>query len=126
MTATGLWLLIEKRKLRAEDPVEKHLKSAKLNYFQGNSGDLKISHLLNMEGGIAHQFEYFYDDGKEEIPSLKEQIRRYGFVAFPPGRVHHYSNLSLAGDTKCHFVGEFVADCRISQADDEQIFVWND
>jgi CubicO group peptidase (beta-lactamase class C family) len=96
MTATGLWLLVEKRKLRVEDTVEKHLKSAKLNYFQGNSGDLKISHLLNMEGGIAHQFEYFYDAEKEAIPSLKEQIRRYGFVAFPPGKVHFYSNFSLA------------------------------
>jgi CubicO group peptidase (beta-lactamase class C family) len=96
ITATGLWLLVEKGKLSADDPVEKHLKSAKLNYYQGNSGDLKIRHLLNMEGGIAHQFEYFYDHEKEETPSLKEQIRRYGFVAFPPGKIHFYSNFSLA------------------------------
>jgi len=95
ITATGLWLLVEKGKLSVEDSVEKHLKSAKLDYFQGNSGDLKIRHLLNMEGGIAHQLEYFYDGEKEEIPSLKEQIRRYGFVAFPPGKVHNYSNFSL-------------------------------
>lgn len=96
ITATGLWLLVENGKLSLNDAVESHLKSAKVNYFQGKPDELKIKHLLNMEGGIAHQFEYFYDRDKEETLSLKEQIRRYGFVAFPPGKVHLYSNFSLA------------------------------
>ena len=104
ITATGLWVLVEKGKLGVDDPVERHLKSAKLEYFQGASSDLKIRHLLNMEGGIGHQFEYFYDGERQEIPSLKEQIRRYGFVAFPPGKVHFYSNFSLS------IVDQIIAD----------------
>jgi CubicO group peptidase (beta-lactamase class C family) len=95
ITATALWLLVEKGKLKIDDTVEKHLKSTKLNYFQGTPNDLKINHLLNMEGGIPHQFEYFYDQDKEQIPTLHEQIRRYGLVAFPPGKTHHYSNFSF-------------------------------
>lgn len=95
ITSTGLWLLAQRGKLKIDDSVEKHLKSAKLQYFQGQPNDLKIKHLLNMEGGIPHQFEYFYDQDKEQIPSLPEQIRRYGFVAFPPGKTHHYSNFSM-------------------------------
>ncbi len=96
ITATGLWLLVERGKVKTEDAVEKRLKSASLTYYQGKPGDLKIKHLLNMEGGIPHQFEYFYDQDRKEIPSLPEQIRRYGFVAFPPGKLHHYSNFSMA------------------------------
>ncbi len=80
ITATGLWVLVERGKLNINDAVEKHLKSVKLSYFQGKPSDLKIRHLLAMEGGIPHQFEYFYDVDKERRPSLAEQIRRYGLV----------------------------------------------
>ena len=96
ITATGIWVLGEKGKLSIDDSVETHLKSADLTYFQGTSEDLKIKHLLNMAGGIPHQYEYFYDQDKESRPTLLEQIRRYGFVAFPPGNVHNYSNFSYA------------------------------
>ncbi|MCB1025789.1 MAG: beta-lactamase family protein, partial [Acidobacteria bacterium] len=95
ITATGLWILAEQGKLSVNDPVEKHLRSARLTYYQGSKKELKIKHLLNMEGGIPHQYEYFYDKDQEVRPSLKEQIGRYGFVAFPPGKVHNYSNFSM-------------------------------
>jgi CubicO group peptidase (beta-lactamase class C family) len=96
ITATGVWLLAERGKLSVDDAVEKRLKSVSLNYFQGLPADLKIRHLLNMEGGIPHQLQYYYDADNEPLPSLPEQIRRYGFVAFPPGTVHNYSNFSMA------------------------------
>lgn len=96
MTATAVWLLAEQGKIRLDAPVNRYLTSVPLTYYQGHPDSLKIRHLLNMAGGIPHQLRYHYDAGGRPLPSVKDQIRQFGFVAYPPGRQHIYSNFSYA------------------------------
>lgn len=104
ITASGFWLLAQRGKLSDGDAVVDRLKSASLTFRAGDPRDLKIRHLLNMEGGIPHQFDYFYDDERRSPPALTDQIARHGFIAFPPGTIHNYSNFSLA------IVDQMIAD----------------
>ncbi|MEZ5426729.1 MAG: serine hydrolase domain-containing protein [Pyrinomonadaceae bacterium] len=96
LTATGLWVLAEDGKIDIDAPVEKYLRSARLTYYHNQPEELKVRHLLYMEAGIPHQLEYFYDDETDQIPPLPERINRYGFTAFPAGKVHNYSNFSFS------------------------------
>ena len=50
-----------------------------------------VLQLLRMEGGISHQYKYYKDF---DINMIEQDFNDYGFVAFEPGSVHHYSNLS--------------------------------
>jgi CubicO group peptidase (beta-lactamase class C family) len=96
ITSTALMLLVEKGLVSLNDPVDKYLGSSKLTYFQGNASRLTINHLINMAGGIPHQWQYFYRDDTKQPETIKNQIKHYGIVVFPPGDVFNYSNFSPA------------------------------
>ena len=96
ITATGIYLLASQQKINLEDSVSKHLRSVQLTYYNCSAKDLKVFHLLNMAGGIPHLFRYYYTDRADTVPTVKDQIRQFGFTAFSPGSVFHYSNFSFA------------------------------
>jgi len=96
ITATGIYKLAEQGKLSIDSPINKHLNSVNLKYYQGKPNEYKIFHLLNMTAGIPHYWHYRYDDSKEKFLTVQQQIGAFGFAAFKPGEVHHYSNFSYA------------------------------
>lgn len=96
VTATAVWLLAQRGRLRLDAPVSRYLRSARLTYLRGRPDDLRVEHLLNMAGGIPHQLTYHYDTDNRAVPTVAEQIGRFGVVAYPPGRHHVYSNFSFA------------------------------
>jgi CubicO group peptidase (beta-lactamase class C family) len=96
ITATGIFLLASQKKINLEDAVSQHLSSVQLSYHNCAPEDLKVFHLLNMAGGIPHMVRYYYSDSGETVPTVKDQIKQFGFTAFPPGSVFHYSNFSFA------------------------------
>lgn len=95
ITATTLMILVKKEKLKLDDPVEKRLGDAKLTFYRGKAADLKIRDLINMTGGIPHQWQYYYAEDAGKQISLAERIKRYGIVVFPPGKFFSYSNFSF-------------------------------
>ncbi len=118
ITSTAIMILAEKGQISLNDPVEKYLGKDKLRFYQGSPSTLTISHLLNMAGGIPHQWEYYYADGKAIPLTIAEQTRRYGIVTFTPGEVFCYSNFSpglaeqlivnVSGKPFDQFMREFV------------------
>lgn len=50
-----------------------------------------VKQLLQMEGGISHQYKYY---NSYSLDSIAKDFKDFGFVAFEPGSVYHYSNLS--------------------------------
>lgn len=96
ITATGVFLLASQKKINLDDAVNQHLRSVQLTYHSCAPEDLRVFHLLNMAGGIPHLWRYYYEDAAETIPTVRDQIKPFGFTAFPPGSVFHYSNFSFA------------------------------
>ena len=96
ITATAVFLLASQKKINLDDAVNQHLRSVQLTYHNCAPEDLRVFHLLNMAGGIPHLWRYYYEDAEETIPAVKDQIKPFGFTAFPPGSVFHYSNFSFA------------------------------
>ncbi len=96
ITCTAIMILSEKGLIHLDDPVAKYLGNATLTYFKGSSDELTTSHLMNMAGGIPHQWEYYYTDEKKQFLPIEEQIKRYGIVVFPLTQVFNYSNFSIA------------------------------
>ena len=96
ITATAVFLLASQKKINLDDAVNQHLRSVQLTYHNCAPEDLRVFHLLNMTGGIPHLWRYYYEDAEETIPAVKDQIKPFGFTAFPPGSVFHYSNFSFA------------------------------
>ncbi len=96
ITATGVFRLASQQKINLEDAVNQNLRSVQLTYHNCSPEDLRVFHLLNMAGGIPHLWRYYYEDSGETVPVVKDLIRQFGFTAFPPGSVFHYSNFSFA------------------------------
>jgi len=96
ITATGVFLLASQKKINLDDAVNQHLRSVQLTYHNCAPEDLRVFHLLNMAGCIPHLWRYYYEDAEETIPAVKDQIKPFGFTAFPPGFVFLYSNFSFA------------------------------
>lgn len=95
ITATAVMLLIQDGLISDPDQaVDLYLGDTKLRYGHGISERVTINQLLNMTAGIPHQWTYAYTDEKKQAPRIEETIKHYGWVAFPPGKVFHYSNLS--------------------------------
>jgi len=96
ITATGVFRLASQQKINLGDAVSQHLRSVQLSYHNCAPEDLRVFHLLNMAGGIPHLVRYYYEDSGETVPTVRDQIKQFGFTAFPPGSVFHYSNFSFA------------------------------
>ncbi|HVT59601.1 MAG TPA: serine hydrolase domain-containing protein [Thermoanaerobaculia bacterium] len=96
LTATGVFLLVERGQVKTGDPVQRYLGSVRLRVFRTQEAAPTVSDILDMTGGIPHYWQYFWEPAAAPPPTTAELLQRYGIVAFPPGRYFHYSNLSYA------------------------------
>ncbi len=97
ITATGLTVLVDRGRINLEDSVYDYLGDAAPTDYLGAADQLKVKHVVNMTGGIAHL--YLQPTTRDsDLPELStaELVSRYGSTVFPVGSVFNYSNLSLA------------------------------
>ncbi|UCC29513.1 MAG: beta-lactamase family protein [Phycisphaerales bacterium] len=93
MTATGLMVLAQQKKVALDDAVQQYIAPAALTAYAGSPSDVTIKHLLNHTSGLPTHYNYFYEDEPHRPPSMEETIRRYGILVHPPGKLSDYSNL---------------------------------
>lgn len=95
VVATGIAILVEKGKLRFDDPVHRHIKS----FNNVKASEITLHHLLTHTSGFRIKPIFFKPlvekSGKHpDAPSLKLEVDRFGEVGAkePVGRSYSYSN----------------------------------
>jgi CubicO group peptidase (beta-lactamase class C family) len=94
LTATGLMILVEQKKVGLDDPVEEYIAPSKLTVYEGKASKVTVRKILNMTSGVPHGY-IVYEDPHATL-DLRKFIGQYGIVVFPPGEVELYSNFSYA------------------------------
>lgn len=93
ITATGLMVLVERGAVDLDRPVGAYLGRAELAGHGGDASAATVRRVLAHTAGLPLHYQFFYDDGGYGPPPREETIRRYAFVAHPPGTEFQYSNL---------------------------------
>ena len=96
LTALGVMVLVERGRLKLDDPAGKYLGDMKLTARAGDASAVTIRHLLQHTAGLPRHWRNFYADEKDAMPDLRETVSRYGIVVSQPGSEHIYSNLGYA------------------------------
>jgi CubicO group peptidase (beta-lactamase class C family) len=93
ITATGLMILKERRKIDLDRPINDYLGEAKLKVRVGNPADATVRRVANHTSGLPLHYQFFYEDEPYRAPSRDETIRRYANSVTAPGEKYQYSNL---------------------------------
>ncbi len=93
VTATGLMVLAERKLVDIDKPVDDYLGGVKLTPSENGGRPATVRNVLNHTAGLPLHYQFFYADEPDKRPPMEETIRRYGFLAWPPGEVYLYSNL---------------------------------
>jgi CubicO group peptidase (beta-lactamase class C family) len=94
LTATGIMVLVEQKKVGLDESVEEYIAPSRLTVYEGNASEVTVRRILNMTGGVPHG--YIVCEDSHAAPTAQEFINRYGIVVFPPGEIALYSNFSYA------------------------------
>lgn len=92
ITAVAAMMLAQEGRLDLDAPISRYLRGP-IPQPEG-SAPLTSRHLLMMTGGVPHTVRFNWADGPARLGE-EGMLRRYGFVAFPPGQRFHYSNMSF-------------------------------
>jgi CubicO group peptidase (beta-lactamase class C family) len=95
LTATAVMVLVQRGKIDLDAPASRYLEPGILRAYTGDIDSLTVRSLLNMTGGIPHLVRFYWRDEGGAPLGEEEMVRQFGFAAFPPGRIFHYSNLSF-------------------------------
>jgi len=96
IATTGLMVLVERGLVDLNEPVNTYIAPAKLKAFEGNSSDVKVTHILNHTSGLPTHYTCFYlDQPNRQPPAYPESIRRYGILVHPPGEFYQYANFGF-------------------------------
>lgn len=93
VTATGLMILAERGAVDLDASVDDHLGRVGLAGLGGDAEEATVRRVAAHTAGLPLHYQFFYEDGGYTPPPREETIRRYGFVAHPPGTGFLYSNL---------------------------------
>lgn len=103
ITATALMVLVERKRLALDKPINDYLGDAKLRARVGDAGQATLRRVAQHTAGLPGYYETFYPDEPGGPPTPEVVTLRYGFVVSPPGDRFYYSNLNYA------LLGEAVA-----------------
>jgi CubicO group peptidase (beta-lactamase class C family) len=103
ITATGLMILVEERKVDLDAPVNQYLGRGKVTGLAGDAAGATVRRVLTHTAGLPLHFQFVYEGGGYTLPSLDESISRYGILVYPPGEVFEYSNMGFG------ILGEVIA-----------------
>jgi CubicO group peptidase (beta-lactamase class C family) len=93
ITATGLMVLVERKKLELDKPANDYLGVAKLVARRGDAHDATLRRVANHTAGLPLHYQFFYADETYHPPTRDETIRRFGNLVTAPGEHYQYSNL---------------------------------
>jgi CubicO group peptidase (beta-lactamase class C family) len=96
ITATALMILVERRTIDLDRPINDYLGEAKLRARVGNARDATVRRVANHSSGLPAHWQYFFVDEPSKPPPMDETIRRYGNLITPPAERYSYSNLGYA------------------------------
>ncbi len=93
ITATGLMVLVEQKKLDLDKPANEYLGVAKLRARCGDADGATLRRVANHTAGLPLHYQFFYADEAYRPPTRDETIRRFGNLMTEPGEHYQYSNL---------------------------------
>jgi CubicO group peptidase (beta-lactamase class C family) len=120
ITATGLMVLKERKRIDLDKPVNDYLGEAKLRARVGNAADATVRRVANHTSGLPLHYQFFYSDEPLRPPGRDETIRRFGYLSTAPGERFHYSNL---GYGILDYVIERAAEKRFAEFMREEVFL---
>ena len=94
ITSVAVLHLAEQGKLDLDAPVSRYLEPGLQSVYAGSPDSVTARSLLQMTAGVPHVVRFAWADDAEPPPSEAELVRKFGFVAFHPGRHFDYSNMS--------------------------------
>jgi CubicO group peptidase (beta-lactamase class C family)/acetyl esterase/lipase len=103
ITATALMILVERKRLALEKPINDYLGDAKVLARVGDASQATLQRVAQHTAGLPGYYETFYPDERGTPPTPEVVTLRYSFVVSPPGVRFYYSNLNYA------LLGEAVA-----------------
>jgi CubicO group peptidase (beta-lactamase class C family) len=103
ITATALMILVERKLLALDKPINDYLGDAKVRGRVGDASRATLQRVAQHTAGLPGYYETFYPDEPDTPPTPEVVTLRYGFVVSPPGERFYYSNLNYA------LLGEAVA-----------------
>jgi CubicO group peptidase (beta-lactamase class C family)/acetyl esterase/lipase len=96
ITATALMILVERKLLALDKPINDYLSDAKVRAHVGDASQATVQRVAQHTAGLPGYYETFYPDEPGTPPPPHILTLRYGFVVFPPGERFYYSNLNYA------------------------------
>lgn len=95
ITATAVFKLTELGKIDLEKPIDRYLKSQKIERHGRAPSSYRVYHYLNMAAGIPHYWRYCYEGPIDLQTCAGELSGDASFSAFASGSLHLYSNFSF-------------------------------
>ena len=93
ITATGLMVLVQKKAIDLDKPINEYLGEAKLRARLGDAAGATVRRVANHTSGLPLHYQFFYADEPYRAPTRDETIRRFGNLVYAPGEHYQYSNL---------------------------------
>ena len=93
ITATGLMILVERGKVRLDQPINRYLGKAKLRGGIGDPARATVRRVASHTAGLPLHYHFFQVDEAFRRPSMEDTIRRYGVLVTKPGERYQYANL---------------------------------
>lgn len=120
ITATGLMVFKERKKIDLDKPINEYLGEAKLLARVGDAATATVRRVANHTSGLPLHYQFFYADETYKPPTREETIRRYGNLVTAPGERFQYSNL---GYGVLDYVVERAAGKKFADAMREEVFL---
>ena len=119
MTATALMILVERRQVELDRPINDYLGQVKLTGHAGRSSKATVRMLLAHTSGLPLHYNFFPQNEASPRPPMEETIRRYGILVTKPGEKYQYSNLGygIAG-----YIIERVSGMKYEKFMKEEVF----
>src|SRR5262249_50732818 len=99
----ALMVLVERKLLALDKPINDYLGDAKLRARVGDASQATLQRVAQHTAGLPGYYQTFYPD-EPGTPTTPEVVTlRYGFIVSPPAELFYYSSLDYA------LLGEVVA-----------------
>lgn len=98
LTGTAIMVMVDRKKIDLDRPVNDYLGKAKLKARIGNASDATIRRVANHTSGLpTHDQSFFAGEPYQQVPSdgMDPLIARYGNIVWPPGERYQYSNIGM-------------------------------
>jgi CubicO group peptidase (beta-lactamase class C family) len=95
LLSTGLMVLVEKKLIDLDRPINEYLGKTKLKAWVGNAEEATVRRVADHTAGLPTYYNFFYEDESYQPPPREETIHKYGIMVTPPGEHYEYSNLGF-------------------------------